>query len=167
MRSFLLVGSACLFLAVGSTTPALGQTESDAPGGIAAKERISVVVVLKPGESKQELLATWCTVGLTRSSGLEVGELRNGHFVTQIDKINRGQVWRKDGLTVQVPDAEQATKMAASAEFSALKEKGIDVFQLQVAAAEDARPGFYDLHIQDSTCGGTCRTELRVLVMSP
>jgi len=140
---------------------------SNPPGGVAAKERITSVCVLKPGESQQLSLATWCTVGQTRSSGLEVGELKNGHFVTQVDKFNRGQVWQRDGLKVEVPGAQEAQELASTPAFATLKEQGIDLFVVKISTAASARPGLYTLHIQDSTCGGTCRTDLRVLVQEP
>jgi hypothetical protein len=155
-------------VAFASGSQALAQEpQADPPGGVAGKDRISVVVVLKAGESKELTLATWCTVGITRSSGLEVGELKNGHFVTQIDKVNRGQFWRQDGLVVEVPGWEEAIKSASLPEYAALKEQGIDVFQVKVTAASDGKPGLHELHIQDATCGGTCRTDLRVLVLAP
>jgi len=143
---------------------ALATTSADEKAA-AGKDRISVVVALKPGESKQVLLSTWCTVGLTRSSGLEVGELKAGQFVTQIDKTNRGQVWQKNGLKVVVPDAAEATKTAGSAEYADFKKQGLDVFLVRVSAAATTKPGLTELHIQDSTCSGTCRTDLRVLVL--
>jgi hypothetical protein len=135
--------------------------------GVPGRDRISVVLMLKPGETKQVMLSTWCTVGITRGSGLEVGELKEGHFVTHIDKSNRGQIWKQDGLKVVVPSADEATKTAESPEFAAFKKQGLDVFFVQVSAAGDAKPGLVELHIQDSTCSGTCRTDLRVLVLTP
>ena len=137
------------------------------PGGVPGKERISSVVILKPGQSQQMLLSTWCTVGFTRSSGLEVGEIREGRFVTQIDKVNRGQIWKRNGVTVTVPGPQEAEKVASAPEYASFKKQGLDVFVVNVSAAKDAQPGLTELHIQDSTCNGTCQTDLRVLVAAP
>jgi hypothetical protein len=45
--------------------------------------------------------------------------------------------------------------------------KGLNAFLVRVTAAADAREGLHELHIADETCGGTCATDFRVLVVAP
>jgi hypothetical protein len=132
--------------------------KTETPKGGPAKARIVPVVMLKPGETKELLLSTWCTVGITRSEGLLVRETT--------DKATGGKVWKRDGVTVEVPGFEEATKAAAPV-YSALKKQGLDAFIVKVTAAKDAKPGLYDLHVADFTCSGACDTDFRVLVIAP
>jgi hypothetical protein len=130
----------------------------------AKKARIVPVVMLKPGETKELLLSTWCTVGLTRSAGLQVGEMKDGRFRVQKEDKD-GKRWKAEGVTVEVADFEVAAKAAAAHEHAALKKRGLDAFVVKVAATKEARPGLYDLHIADETCSGNCDTDFRVLVV--
>jgi hypothetical protein len=81
--------------------------------------------------------------------------------------VEAGKVWKRDGVTVEVPDFVEATKVAAAPLYSPLKAKGIDAFVVKVTAAKDAKPGLYDLHVADETCAGTCDTDFRVLIVAP
>jgi len=132
------------------------------------KLKIVPLVVLKAGETKELLLSTRCTVGITRSEGLQVGEMLDGQFtVDDSDQETNGRVWQRHGLSAEVPDFKKATLFAALPEYEPLKKNGIDAFVVVVAAAKDAQAGLHELHIADATCSGTCVTDFRVLVLAP
>src|SRR5262249_51220918 len=135
------------------------QPQAGAVKGGPSKARIVPVVMLKPGETKELLLSTWCTVGLTRGAGLLVRETA--------ETAEGGKIWKRGGVTVEVPGFVEATRAAAAPVYSPLKKKGLDAFTVKVTAAKDAQPGLYDLHIADVTCSGTCDTDFRVLVVAP
>lgn len=124
------------------------------------RAKIVPVVQLKPGETKDLLLSTDCTVGVTRSGGLDIREIGSkGREAFQSSKV-----WKKDGVVVEVPDFGEASKGASLPLFAPLKKRGLDAFLVKVTAAPDAKPALYDLHIADFTCNGTCDTDFRVLV---
>jgi hypothetical protein len=139
---------------------------AQAPKAEDAKMRIVPVVVLKPGETKELLLSTWCTVGITRGKGLSVRELRadgNDPFPDKNRKDPR--VWTGDGVTVKVPDFDEATEFTRQAKFKPLAKDHIEVFKVTVSAAKDAKPRAFEMHLADNTCAGTCTTDFRVLVV--
>jgi hypothetical protein len=137
------------------------QPKVEPPKADPAKTRIVPLVLVRPGESKDLLLCSRCTVGLNRSAGLRVGETRDGRLV------NEAKVWRKCGVTVEVPDFQAGEKAAAAPVYAPLRKQGLDVFVARITAATDAAPGVYDLHIADETCSGTCDTDFRILVVAP
>ena len=140
--------------------------QTDAPQGRPDKAKIVPVVMLKPGESRELLLSTWCTVGVTRGGGLSVREMADDHAPGPKDATSKdGKTWRRSGVTVAVPDFQAASTTAASPEFAALKAQGIDAFYVKIAADTDAKRGLYELHVADSTCSGFCSADIRVLVV--
>ncbi len=130
--------------------------------------KITPVVMLKPGEKKELLLSTWCRVGVTRGGGLSVGVMEKGRVQYQSEfGWQKSKVWKRDGLTLEVPDFGEAEKVAAQPVYAPLKEKGLNAFVVKVTAAKDAKPGLLNVHVADSTCSGNCDTDFRVLVVAP
>jgi hypothetical protein len=128
-----------------------------------AKARIVPVVALKPGESKELLLSTSCTVGITRSGGLDVREIGDKGRAG----LTSARVWKRNGIVAEVPDFDAGEKEAAKPKYESLRKAGVNVFSVKVMAAKDAKPGVYNLHLADFTCNGTCETDFRVLVVAP
>lgn len=125
--------------------------------------QIVPVLCVCPGEKKECVLSTECTVGLTRGGGLSIREMGDPAYPLNDMK----KTWTKAGLTLTVPDFGEAIKVAASPQFAALKEKGLDAFIVTAEASKDATEGMYEIHLADSTCSGHCRTTLRVVVHRP
>ena len=75
------------------------------------------------------------------------------------------RTFARDGLTVRVPGYEEATKTADMPTYRFLREKGVAVFAVEVTAAVDAKPGAYEMHVNDSTCSGDCHADFRVVVI--
>jgi hypothetical protein len=147
------------------------QPKKEAKEAPAAKEpdpKIVPVVLVKPGETKELLMSTWCHLGITRGGGLSVKMMKGGSFDGEADNNDRfSKVWKLAGITVEVPDFGEAEKAAALPVYAPLKEKGINAFVVKVTAAEDAKPGLLNLHLADSTCSGNCASDFRVLVVAP
>lgn len=128
-------------------------------------EKLAIVplVIVKPGETKELTLSTWCTVGATRGGGFGLTEMRDGkptgsgHDVKSYSRV---------GVNISVPDFKQGTEFASSPEFAALKKLDIDAFKVTVSASRDAKPGLLEMHLVDSTCSGHCKTDFRVLVVA-
>jgi hypothetical protein len=125
------------------------------------------LVTLKPGETKELLFSTPCTVGFTRGGGFSLAEMRNGKPNFEKSTLQGNRSFNKQGVTVSVASFEQGIKFANSAEFSALKKLNIDAFTVTVAASRDAQPGILEMHLVDATCSGNCKTDFRVLVVEP
>lgn len=138
--------------------------ESAPPKAFKEKDtQIVPVLCVFPGEKKECVLSTECTVGLTRGGGLSIREMGDPAFPLNDMK----KTWTKAGLTLTVPDFGEAIKVAASPQFATLKEKGLDAFIVTAEASKDATEGMYEIHLADSTCSGHCRTTLRVVVHRP
>lgn len=125
------------------------------------------IVVLQPGESREILLSTHCTVGATRSGGFGIVEMIDGEPVSDDETGHDGASYARDGVTISVLGWDDADAFAASAPYAAVHEQGIQVFPVTVSATDDAEPGLMEVHLIDSTCSGNCRTNLRVLVTAP
>lgn len=126
-----------------------------------AKLAIIPLITLQPGQTRELMLSTWCTVGLTRSSGFGLTEMRDGKPV--VSGV-AGKSFSRDGITISVPGPEKATAFANSARFAALKKQSIDAFVVTITASADAKPGLIELHLVDSTCSGHCHSHFRVFV---
>jgi len=131
--------------------------------------RIIPLVPIAPGESKTVLFSVECTVGLTRGGGLAVAEMIDGErpFVGLPDKNDK--TFRRAGVTVTVPDMDEAAKIDARARGGVLSalSKVRAVFPVTVTADADAEPVAIDLHLLDSTCSGHCTTDFTVVVEAP
>jgi hypothetical protein len=125
-----------------------------------SKGHIVPVVVLTPGETKELHLSTSCAL-ITRGRGLLIREMKGG--VSQ----KESKVWKRDGITVEVPDFSEAVAAANASSYAPLKEAGLWAFIVKVSAADEAKLGLSNLHIADETCSGTCDTDFRVLVVAP
>lgn len=147
--------------------------EADSPAtDKASSERAQFVIVplitLKPGERKEVLFSTWCTVGITRGGGFSLAEMRDGKPMFDYSKLLHGnRLFSKGGVTISVPSFEEGTKFAGSAEFAPLKELNVAAFKVTISASVDAEPGVLEMHLVDATCAGSCRTDFRVLVVKP
>lgn len=160
--AFLLAVAAVIVL-VGFDRAGGQQSKVESPETEPARERIVPVVLLKPGERKDLLLSTKCTVGATRSGGFDVREIEGDAAHAALS----AKVWKQNGVMVEVPDFETGLKQSALPQYELLKKAGVNVFSVSVAASEDAQPGAYNLHLADFTCNGTCATDFRVLVVAP
>lgn len=129
--------------------------------------KIVPLVSLKPGETKNLLLSTHCTVGSTRGGGFEFTEMRDGARKDGQTKGYEGASYSRDGVVIKVPGWEAAEKFASSPPYASLRESGIAVFEITVSASSEAKQGLLELHLLDATCSGDCNTDFRVLVTSP
>jgi hypothetical protein len=129
--------------------------------------KIVPLVALKPGETKELLLTTHCTVGITRSDGFQLAEMRDGSPVVDKTPGYAGATYARDGVTIKLPGWAAATKFASSAPFEDLSKKGIQAFVVTVSATNDAKPGLFEMHLVDATCSGHCNTDFRVFVTAP
>ncbi|MFT3883375.1 MAG: hypothetical protein QM703_27450 [Gemmatales bacterium] len=128
----------------------------------AAKLAIIPLVTLQPGQTRELMLSTWCTVGLTRSSGFALTEMRDGKPVVSTEA---GKSYNRDGVTMTVPHPDKATAFADSAIFAPLKKRHLEAFVVTISASADAKPGLIEMHLVDSTCSGHCHSHFRVLVV--
>jgi hypothetical protein len=135
------------------------ETESDGQ-----KLIIVPLVAVKPGETKELMLSTWCTVGITRGGGFGLTEMRDGKPVGGGHDVKS---YRQGGVTISVPSFKEGGTFASAPEFALLKERNIAPFKVTVAASRDAKPGLLEMHLVDSTCAGQCKTDFRVLVVAP
>lgn len=122
------------------------------------------LVVMKPGEKKDLLLSTWCTVGITRGGGFGLTEMRDGEPVGDGHDVKS---YRQGGITISVPSFKEGEAFANSPQFAGLKKSHIAPFKVTIAASRDAKPGLLEMHLVDSTCAGQCKTDFRVLVVEP
>ena len=152
------------FFAISNAQEANSTTTNE---NASAKAQLVIVplVTLKPGETKELLLSTWCTVGPTRGGGFSVAEMRNGRPIFENSTLKGNGLFSKRGVTITVPDFDAGTKFAGSAEFAPLKKRSIDAFKVTIAASRDAQPGILEMHLVDATCAGYCKTDFRVLVV--
>lgn len=158
VRPVLLLGIMAISLyAISNAQDAAPEKES----ADAAKFKIVPLVTLKPGETKELLLSTWCTVGVTRGGGFDLAEMRDGKPVG-----NGTKTYREGGVTISVPDFDEGEKFASSPEYALLKERDVDAFKVTVTASASAKPGLMEMHLVDATCAGHCKTDFRVLVVA-
>jgi hypothetical protein len=120
--------------------------------------RILPLVVIKAGETKEQVMTVSCRLGPTRGGGLFVKLMGDAEKMTK--------TWKRDGVTVEVPDFEEAVKGSNAAIYGPLKEKNLNVFSVKVTTTSDAKPVLLDFHLADETCSGNCSSDFRVLVIS-
>ena len=159
MRSCWLVVVAGFLLAAAAFRTSEAQQSKATPPPEPSK-RIVPVVALEPGETKELLVCAPCHL-LTRGGGLIVKSMGEA-----ADKQER-TVWKKDGVTVEVPKMGEAAQAAAAPAYKPLADKGLSAFVVTVTAAKDAKPRQIEMHLADETCSGTCETDFRVLVLAP
>jgi len=123
-------------------------------------KRIIPVVAIKPGETKEMLMCASCRL-LTRGRGLIV------RAMSESNDEREGTVWKKDGVTVEVPKMVEAAQAARAPAYKPLTDKGLSAFVVTVSASKDAKPRSIEMHLADETCSGTCETDFRVLVLAP
>ncbi len=131
----------------------------------AKKFKIVPLVTVKPGETKELLMSTWCTVGATRGGGFTLAQMVDGKPQFNGSKLAGNRSYSGGGVTMTVPGWGEATKFANSAEFSSLKERHLQAFTVSITASSDAKPGLMEMHLLDATCSGECSTDFRVLVV--
>lgn len=158
-RLFILVALAICFYAI-STAQEQNSATTDKNSSKAQQLKIVPLVTIKPGESKELLLSTWCTVGVTRGGGFGLTEMRDGK-----PKGDGAKSYSEGGVTLSVPNFEDGAKFASSPEYSLLKERNVDPFKVTISASLEAKPGLLEMHLLDSTCSGDCETDFRVLVV--
>lgn len=166
MRQF-AISPLLLVLLVG--VPFYGLSIAQGPGAAttgnesaeAKKLKIVPLVTVKPGEKKELLLSTWCTVGITRGGGFHLTEMRDGKAVGS----ERKKIYRRDGVVIAVPNFDEAKKFANSSEYEPLKQHNIAAFKVTITAESDAKPGLMEMHLVDATCSGHCKTDFRVIVV--
>lgn len=135
-------------------------TPADKNSSAVAKLDIVPLVTLKPGETKELLLSTWCTVGITRGGGFGLTEMQLGKPAgIGVKSYSEG------GVTITVPGFLEAEKFASAPEYSLLKEHDLNAFKVSITASPDAAAGLMEMHLVDATCGGHCKTDFRVLVV--
>jgi hypothetical protein len=117
------------------------------------------VVVVKPGETKELLMSTECQLGQTRGGGLSIKLMGEAGGTDKAVKL-----WKKGGLTIEVPDFGDAEKGSILPLYAPLKEKGYNAFMVKVTATAEAKPGLLNFHLADTTCNGECSSDFRVLV---
>ena len=128
----------------------------------AAKLAIVPLVIVKPGESKELTLSTWCIVGATRGGGFGLTEMRAGK---PVGTGNDTKSYARDGVTINVPSFQEGMEFASAPHFAALKKVDLDAFTVSVTASKEAKPGLMEMHLVDRTCAGHCKTDFRVLVV--
>lgn len=134
-----------------------------APPKANATKEIIPILVLKPGETKQFLLSTHCTVGVTRSGGFAIAEMQDGKAIEGTkDGFGAAARYERNGVKLSIPGIVEAEAFASSKPFDTLGQRGIQAFT--VTASSHAEPGLMDIHLVDRTCSGHCKTDLRVLV---
>ena len=81
------------------------QPKTEAPAPQEPNPKITPVVLIQPGESKELVMSTWCRVGITRGGGLSVKMMTGGSFDDVKDSNDRqSKTWKLAGITIQVPD---------------------------------------------------------------
>jgi hypothetical protein len=138
---------------------ALRNSEGQQPKTETTK-KIVPVIALKPGETKELLMCAPCTL-FTRGGGLIIQAM--GESAEKQERT----VWKKEGVTVQVPAMGDAFTASNAPVYKPLSDKGLSTFVVTVTAAKDAKPRLIEMHLADQTCSGTCETDFRVLVVAP
>ena len=132
------------------------------------RTRIIPLVVVVPGETKTVLFSVECTVGVTRGGSLAVAEMVDGKPPFIGFPRDDDTRFRRAGVTVTVPDMDEAPKLDARMRSGALAAlaKIRPVFPVTVTAGADAdaEPVAIDLHLLDATCSGHCHTDFTVVV---
>ncbi|MFO0979748.1 MAG: hypothetical protein U0996_25340 [Planctomycetaceae bacterium] len=152
-----------LYAATGAQEPAQSATKAKA----SHEKSIAPLVALKPGESKELLLTTPCTVGLTRGGGFSLAEMVEGKPSFKNPTLKGNRLFSKDGLKISVADYPEAIAYAGKTEYAPLRDDGLNVFTVTVTAEDNAQPGVTEMHLLDATCNGHCTTDFRVLVLQP
>jgi hypothetical protein len=147
----------CLLAALGSSVAQQAKVEPETP------KKIVPVIVLKPGETKEQVMCAPCTL-LTRGGGLIIRAM--GESSEKAEKHER-TVWKREGVKVEVPNMGDATTASRAPAYKPLLDKGLSAFVVTVTASKDAKPGMIEMHLADETCSGTCATDFRVLVLAP
>lgn len=157
----------CTLLLVGANIAQEPTAKPQAAKTDAHQKSIVPLVMLKPGETKELLLTTPCTVGFTRGGGFSLAEMKDG--VPQFEKptLRGNREYVSDGLRVSVDDYQEAIAFADSEKFASLKAMNLNAFTVTVSADADAKAGVKEMHLLDATCSGHCRTDFRILVVSP
>jgi hypothetical protein len=120
--------------------------------------RMLPLVVVKAGETKEQVMTVSCHLGPTRGGGLSVKLMGDAEKITK--------TWKRDGVTVEVPDFEEAVKGSNAAIYAPLKEKNLNAFSVKVTTTPEAKPGLLNFHLADDTCSGSCASDFRVLVVA-
>jgi hypothetical protein len=154
--SWLVVIAGCLVAAVAFRSSEAQEQKAGPPPE--PSKRIVPVVALKPGETKELLMCCPCRL-LTRGRGLIV------RAMGEPDDNQERTVWKKDGVTVEVPMMIDAAQAAEAPAYKPLTDKGLSAFVVTVSASKDAKPRQIEMHLADETCSGTCATDFRVLVL--
>lgn len=141
---------------------ALQSSEAQKPKAERPK-KIVPVVAIKPGETKELLMCAPCSL-FTRGGGLIIRAM--GESAAKPDKQER-TVWKKDGVTVEVPKMGDAWTASKKPVYKPLSDKGLSAFVVTVTATTGAKPRLIEMHLADETCSGTCDTDFRVLVLAP
>lgn len=137
---------------------------ADGKGSDDGKLVIVPLVVMQPGETRELLLSTSCTVGATRGGGFGLTEMRNGKPAGGGHQV---KTYTQRGVTITVPSFEEGLAFAGSAKFASLKERNINPFKVTITASAESSPGLVEMHLVDATCSGHCKTDIRVLVVKP
>jgi hypothetical protein len=163
---FLALSAVLIFLGLGASRAQ--QQKAEPAGASGPNPKIIPVVVLKPGESKELVMSTWCRVGATRGGGLWLRAMDDGSSPPEAgDPGRQPKTLKRAGVTVTVPGFGEAERHAGLALYAPLKERGINAFVVKVTADKATKPGLLNFHLADTTCSGGCETDFRVLVVSP
>ncbi len=71
----------------------------------------------------------------------------------------------QDGVTITVPDFDEAVKCSASPEFKLLAENSLAVFKVTITVSADAKPSLKEIHLAYSACSGHSESDFRILVI--
>ena len=168
MRSRIIT---CLLVCIGAASfLALSNAQDSGAthnhGSEANRLVIVPLVKVKPGESKEILFSTSCTVGATRGGGFSLAEMKHGRPQFEQAGLKGSRVFNKNGVTISVPDFQEGPEFASREEFATLKQLGVNAFQVTISASDQAEPGLLEMHLLDATCSGRCKTDFRVLVVA-
>lgn len=150
-------------IAVGIGVDRVGGQDAQAKSASVEAARLAIipVIVLKPGESKELILSTECTVGITRGGGFNLRQMN------ETSGSSTSQQWKREGIEITLPDFTTGPQQADAPEFAPLKAAGINAFYVKVKTTSSAKPGVYNFHLADQTCNGWCKSDFRVLVVAP
>ena len=162
----LVILAAALALLDATAQETTAKAKKAAPPGT---RRIIPLVVVAPGETRRVPFAVECSVGLTRGGGLAVAEMVNGERPAMGLPREKDKTFRRAGVTVTVPDMDEAPKFDKQARAGALVALADvrAVFEVTVTADADAEPVAIDLHLLDATCSGHCHADFTVVVAAP
>ncbi|MFM7520592.1 MAG: hypothetical protein ACKO9B_09015 [Planctomycetota bacterium] len=151
-------------------TAAKGATKAAAKPAPVKPTRIIPLVVVAPGETKTVLFSCECPVGVTRGGGLELSAMTSGEGTAPVGTTSAdGDTFRHAGVTVSVPDDEEASRLDKKLRSRALVAlaKRRPVVPVTVSAEPGTAPVAIDLHLVDATCSGHCHTDFTVVVEAP